>query len=90
MTDEFEAIEALQKTIAELDARIREGARRNAELMKEAKKYKKRCDQLTRGLYKVEEVFPEVVEPSAEVLDLFNKVHAVVLEAFTPEVGEES
>ncbi len=57
--------------------------------MKEIKRQVARVDQLTRGLYQVEAVFPDG-EPSAEIMDLFNKVHAVVQEAFRPPVEVES
>ena len=89
-TTEEKVIEALQAKVEELDARIRAGAEVNAKLKKELKRQVDRVDQLTRGLYQVEAVFPDVEEPSAEILDLFNKVHAVVQEAFRPpvETGE--
>ncbi len=89
MTDEFDVVQALTEKVAALDERIRAGAEINTKLMKELKRQVARVDQLTRGLYQVEAVFPDG-EPSAEILDLFNKVHAVVQEAFRPPVEVES
>ena len=82
MTDEFDVVQALTEKVAALDERIRAGAEINTTLMKELKRQVARVDQLTRGLYQVEAVFPD--EPTEAELALFNKVHAVVQEAFRP------